>query len=144
MGSNSGITLQVSRRYSASPERVFDAWLDPARVRRFLFATPTGEMVRVDIDARVGGKFCITERRDGEDVDHVGEYRVIDRPSRLAFSFSVPKFSSEVTEVTIDIRALEEGCELTLTHVIPQHLAEYEERNKQGWTMILDQLESAV
>jgi hypothetical protein len=28
------------------------------------------QMVRVEIDARVGGQFVIVERRDGEDVEH--------------------------------------------------------------------------
>ena len=49
--------LKVTRLVAASPERAFDAWLDPKLARRFLFATPTGEMVRADIDARVGGKY---------------------------------------------------------------------------------------
>jgi uncharacterized protein YndB with AHSA1/START domain len=47
-------TVTVSRRFKASPERVFDAWLDPAMARLFLFATPTGQVVRADIDAMRG------------------------------------------------------------------------------------------
>ena len=70
-------------RFDFSIERVFDAWLDPAKASKFLFTTPTGKMVRVEIDARVGGSFNIT-RRDGEDVEHVGTYVEIDRARRLA------------------------------------------------------------
>ena len=127
---------RVTRRFEASAERVFDAWLDPARARRWLFATPTGTMVRAEIDARVGGRFRFVDRRDGDDVEHVGEYVVIDRPRKLVFTFAVPQFSSEYTRVTIDIAPRGAGCELSLTHegVLP----EYAERNVQGWTMILD------
>jgi uncharacterized protein YndB with AHSA1/START domain len=31
------LSVCVVRRFSASPERVFDAWLDPAMVGRFMF-----------------------------------------------------------------------------------------------------------
>jgi len=127
--------VQVRRRFTASAERVFDAWLDPKTAGRWLFATPTGKMMRVEIDARVGGGFRFTDRREGEDIDHIGRYELIDRPRRLVFSFTVPKFSAQATRVTIDIAAQETGCELTLTHegVLP----DYTERTVGGWTMIL-------
>jgi uncharacterized protein YndB with AHSA1/START domain len=130
--------VRVSHRFSASAERVFDAWLDPKTAGAWLFATPTGQMVRVEIDARVGGAFCFTDRRDGEDIDHVGHYEVIERPKRLVFTFGVPKFSAEVTRVSLDIVTLDTGCELTLTHtgVLP----DYAERTVGGWTMILNRL----
>lgn len=57
--------MRVTHRFTASAERVFDAWLDPANVGKWLFATPDGVMVRVAFDARVRGKFVITERRGG-------------------------------------------------------------------------------
>ena len=128
----------VTHRFSASAERVFDAWLDPAKAGRFLFATPQGRMVRAEIDARVGGSFVFTDRRDGEDIEHKGQYLEIDRPRRLVFTFAVPKFSAEVTRVTIDITPQDSGCELTLTHegVLP----DYAERTRSGWKMILETL----
>ena len=92
---NSVVT--VTRHFDFPIERVFDAWLDLAKAAKFLFATPAGTMVRVEIDARVGGTFIFVDRRDGQDIEHVGEYLEIDRPRRLVFEFAVPKFSSQST-----------------------------------------------
>jgi uncharacterized protein YndB with AHSA1/START domain len=128
----------VTRRFNASPERVFDAWLDPDRAGKWLFAAPTGEMVRAEIDARVGGSFVFVDRREGEDVEHNGEYLEIDRPRRLVFTFCVPKYSKETTRVLIDIVPCEGGCELTLTHEnVPPA---YASQGEAGWTMILEGL----
>ncbi|WP_224370823.1 SRPBCC family protein [Hyalangium versicolor] len=138
MSSGQSVTLRVTRRFEASAERVFDAWLDPKRAGKWLFATPTGQMVRVEIDARVGGSFCIVDRRDGQDIEHVGKYLEIDRPRRLVFTFGVPKFSADSTRVSIDIVSKGAGCELTLTHegVLP----DYASRTEEGWGKILDKL----
>jgi uncharacterized protein YndB with AHSA1/START domain len=136
-------TLTVTHRYGVSAERVFDAFLDPQIARRFLFATPKGEMIVCEIDPRVGGRFDLTERRpDMGDVKHVGEYLEIDRPRRLVFSFGVPQFDPAMTRVEIDIRPLGEGCELTLTH--SQVAPEWADGTKDGWTKILASLEPAL
>src|SRR5262249_22987015 len=105
------------------------------------FTTPTGTIVHVAIDARVGGSFVIT-RRDGEDVEHVGKYLELDRPKRLVFEFSVPKFSKEITIVSIDIDPAGDGCDLRLTHtgVMP----EWAEKTTEGWGKILASLASVL
>ena len=132
------VAVRVSKRYEAPPERVFDAWLDRQNAGKWLFATSTGEMLRVEIDARVGGQFNFTERRDGEDIEHTGEYFEIDRPRRLAFNFRVPKFSKEPSLIRIDIAPAASGSELTLVHegVFPEYAA----RTEEGWNGILDGL----
>jgi uncharacterized protein YndB with AHSA1/START domain len=132
----------VSRSFDASPERVFDAWLDPATAGKWLFATPTGQMVRLEIDARPGGSFLIVERRDGEDVEHKGEYVELDRPSRIVFTFAVPRYSSLVTRVELDLVSAGSGCDLTLTH--EGVLAEWASSTEAGWRGILDGLAASL
>jgi uncharacterized protein YndB with AHSA1/START domain len=136
------VSVRVARRFAASPERVFDAWLDREKLGKWLFVTPTGRMVRVAVDPRVGGSFCIVDRRDGEDVEHTGEYLDIDRPRRLVFTFAVMKFSPEGTRVTVDIVPSGAGCELTLIHegVLP----DYKSRTEVGWSGILDLLAATL
>ena len=138
MTTESPVSVKVTRRFDAPPERVFDAWLDPATVGKWLFATVSGEMVRVEIDPRVGGSYVIVERRGGEDVEHTGEYLELDRPRSLAFTLRVPKYSQDQSFVRVEIVPRESGCELTLTHenVYP----EYQERTEAGWGMVLGQL----
>ncbi len=130
-------TVTVTHRFAASAERVYDAWLDPEKARRFLFTTATGEIVRCDIDARVGGAFAIVARRNGEDVLHEGTYFELDRPRRMVFTLRVPKYSLEEDRVTIDIEPLAQGCMLTLTTQTPD---EWADDARLGWTMILDVL----
>jgi len=135
--------LTVTRLVAASPERAFDAWLDPKVARRFLFATPTGEMIQADIDARVGGRFAFVDRRpEHGDVLHEGHYEVIDRPRRLVFTFAVPQYDQAVTRVAVDFAEAPGGCQVTLTHT--DVLPEWEAQTIQGWSTILESLERAL
>lgn len=112
--------VRVTRRFSATPERVFDAWLDPGMIPKWL-APGMGEMVRIAVETRVGGTFSFVQRRDGTNVDHTGEYQEFVRPTRLAFTWGVPQSSPDRSRVIIDIAPLPDGCELTLTHELHPH-----------------------
>jgi len=135
------LIVRVTHRYTASAERVFDAWLDAKMTSKWLFATSTGQMVRAEIDPRVGGTFTFVDRRAGEDVLHTGTYLEIDRPRRLVFTFGIPAFSANFDRVTIEIAPLASGCELTLIHEMKPEFGEYFERTQDGWTKILAALD---
>lgn len=137
-----GLSLTLTRTYAATPERLFDAWLDPAQVRRFLFATPDGEMTTVEIDARVGGDALIVERRGDKEALHRLRYEAIERPHRLVFLFKACIAGGPVadawTRVTIAIEAEGGGARLTLTH--DGVWTDFEDKTREGWTMILASL----
>lgn len=135
------VTVQLRRHFDFPPENVFDAWLDPATAGRWLFATPTGQMVKVEIDARVGGRFLIIERRDGQDAEHRGAYLEIDRPRRLVFSFG-DDVAFGATTVTVEITPTPDGCDLSLTHEGVG--AEWDAQTQKGWGGILENLAHAL
>jgi uncharacterized protein YndB with AHSA1/START domain len=142
MNANPAARVEVTHRFPVAADRVFDAWLVPETSRRWLFATPAGAIVECRIDPQVGGRFTIVDRRDGEDVAHVGEYLEIDRPKRLVFSFGVPKYSSACARVSIDISPVPDGCVLALTtDGVPQ---EYADGTRKGWADLLGGLEAVL
>ena len=73
MTATNPVRAQVTRRFRAPAEDVFDAWLDPELARQW-FAPGLGEMTRVEIDARVGGIFWLVQRRGTKEAQHTGEY----------------------------------------------------------------------
>ncbi len=137
-GSDDKVLVRVTHRFDASAERVYDAFLDPGRASKFMFATATGRIVRCDIDARVGGTFTIVDRRNGEDVAHTGTYLALERPRRIVFTLAVEKYSTDTDTVTIEITPLRKGCEVTLTHEMGARYAPFRDRAREGWSGILD------
>ena len=135
------VNVTIERRIAAPPEVVFDAWLDPASVGRWLFSTPDGVMEKVEIDPRIGGGFTIVERRGADVAEHFGEDVEIDRPRRLAFDFWT-SFSAERTRVIVTIAPDGAGALLTLRH--EGVWADYEARTRQGWTMMAENLEKSL
>ena len=139
------LVLRVQRRYGASAQRVYDAWLDPAVAGRWLFATPGGVMQQVAIDARVGGEFRIVERRGEGVADHHGRYVELDRPHRIVFDFwADPADADDPARITVDIVATDSGCELTLTQQLPARYAAYAERTERGWNTLLGALDRTL
>jgi uncharacterized protein YndB with AHSA1/START domain len=100
--------VRVTSSFSPSPDRVFDAWLDRKIAGKWLFATASRPMTRVAIDARVGGSFCFGERRDGEDIEHTGEYIEIVPPRRLVFTLSLENHPHVITRVIVEDRSAED------------------------------------
>jgi len=134
--------LRIERRFDATPEEVFDAWLDPRIAARWLFTTRSSEAHAIDLDPRFGGQWKITDHRLGQDYQARGEYLEIDRPRRLVFSFGMPQFSPEIGRVTVEIRRDGAGCVLELTQepVPPGD----QDGARRGWLEMFDGLAATV
>jgi uncharacterized protein YndB with AHSA1/START domain len=134
--------IQIARRFDASTERVFDAWLDPKIASRWLFTSPASLESDFDLDVRVGGKWRISDRCDDTEYAAIGEYLAIDRPHRLVFTFAMPQFSLEYDRVIVDIAPDGDGCILTLTEEgLPPS---YEGPSKNGWSSMFNDLAAAL
>ena len=132
--------LRIARRIGASPQRVFDAWIDAGIARRWLFATACRPLASVTIDTRVRGSFELIDERDGHCVAYRGEYLEIDPHRRLAFTLSLDP--STLSRVTVDIARAASASRVALTHecVPPQSAAEMRAR----WIGILYGLDATL
>lgn len=138
------VSARVSRDLGASPEQIFDAWLDPETVRMWM-QVALGDLGlepdvrRVEIDAREGGGFVFSDMREGEEAVHWGSYLEIDRPNRLRFSW----FTSEEEErednsvVTLSVEPVDGRSRATIEHEMSAQWAEYVEQTKSGWDRML-------
>ena len=139
---NAVTEICVVKRFNHPVERVFDAFLDPARVGEWLFRTDGGVMERTDFDPRPGGRFAIFERRGEELAEHYGEFLEIVRPERIVFDFHAGDAPS--VRITVAFAPVDLGCEVTLSHALPAEWADYAERTRHGWSTILDNLEHVM
>ena len=136
------LALRVVRRVNAPRARVFDAWLDPMRLARFITPAPDFDTPDVSLDPREGGRFDILMKGKGQEIPHWGTYREITRHSRLVFTWESP-FSVEGSTVTLTFHEDGDGTVVTLV----QELFASEEmrtNHEKGWSAILDQLARTV
>lgn len=132
-------TVRVRRLLPASRDEVFDAWLDPDGMREWMLPG-TVKHCDVMLDPRVGGRFHIFMKSAGADYVHTGEYLVMDRPSKLVFTWVSSRMDRQETRVTIELYEHDaQQCELVLTHErVP---AEHSGKGLgTGWNRMLEKL----
>jgi uncharacterized protein YndB with AHSA1/START domain len=130
--------LQMTRRFDASPERVFQAWTDQKLAAAWLFTSATSEAHHASLDVRVGGQWEITDRRDGVDYRAIGEYLEVTPPGRLVFTFGMPQFAPGFDTVTVEIAADGAGAVMTMTQENPGHAPL--DAIRKGWDDMFDEL----
>jgi uncharacterized protein YndB with AHSA1/START domain len=136
----------VMRRFNVAAEWVFDRCLDPAWVGGWMRDPGPGDerVVRLTLEARVGGRFSFVVSRLGAEVEHVGEYLEIDRPQLLVFTWATRGSLPDTSRVIIEIAPRDQGCEVKLTHVMGANWSPDVERAASAWSRMLDALERAI
>ncbi|MTI87685.1 MAG: SRPBCC domain-containing protein [Balneolaceae bacterium] len=136
------IKVIIKKKFKAAPEKVFDAWLNPDWLNRWMFGPDVHDekIVKLENNPEEGGHFSYVVERDGQKIDHMGTYREIQRPNRLVFTWGVDVEAGDESVVTIKIESTKNGCRLTLVHEMDLKWAEYADRTKESWTYLMDKL----
>ncbi len=145
------VEARVEQSFLASPERVFDAWLEPDLVTQWMSAALkqlglSGDIRRLEIDAHVGGQFTFSDMREGGEAVHWGTYLEIDRPRKLVFTW----FTSDEEEqenssvVTLTIEPDGNGCIATIVHSMDVKNAKFVPQCEKGWGGMLGQIGEAT
>jgi uncharacterized protein YndB with AHSA1/START domain len=80
--------LVVTRVFDATPEQIWDAFTDPAKLHKFF--GPAGTTISPEsltMDVRVGGEFSLTMHNtdNGDDYPMNAEYVILDEPNKIQF-----------------------------------------------------------
>ena len=143
---STGLTLHLERVLAAPRARVFEACTEPELLAKWW--GPKGFTSKgIDSDLRVGGSYRIAmQPPEGELFYLAGEYREVDPPNRLAYTFiwEPPDPDDRETVVTISLRdAAGKSTEFVLDQS-PFATQARHDLHQAGWTEGLVRLEEAL
>ena len=141
MTEDSGHVVRIERRFAASAEEVFDAWTSPEVMRRWFHVAPDWATPEAEVELRVGGKVRVVMRRpDGTEAEAWGEYTLIDRPHRLAMTWTF--YDDPANEQLIELSFSESEGSTTVL-MVNSGISTDERREAQdiGWQGCLAELE---
>ncbi|MCP3763899.1 SRPBCC domain-containing protein [Domibacillus sp. A3M-37] len=121
------------------------------------FFTLEGTNKLIRNNPQIGGDWEIIGHRDGKDYRAIGEYLEIDPPKKLVFTFKMPPFSESQDTITVELKELHQGCEMTFTQniIVPHEenwikaaiekaLGEYHDGSEHGWNLMFMGLKGLV
>jgi uncharacterized protein YndB with AHSA1/START domain len=142
-------TFVIERSYPKPPERVFSAFADPAKMRRWFGENQNHEVEQFEMDFRTGGaqhfRYRLKEGTPfpGVAITYEGSYQDIVSNRRIvnasAMSFGDKRISASL--VTIEILPADQGTNLICTHQgVFFEGSDGAQRREMGWRKLFDQL----
>jgi len=137
------LTLIGRRTINASPGFLFDAWTQPNHLKRWW--GPSGvKCIEAQIDLRVGGSYRIANLfPDGRILWICGEYKHVERPAKLVYTWRVEPNESAAEIVTVEFVAKGVQTEIIVTH---ERIPNSQVRDRHGicWNGCLNGLDLHV
>jgi uncharacterized protein YndB with AHSA1/START domain len=138
----SGLTLEIERVLPAARPVVFEAFTDSDVLSQWW--GPEGFAIAgIEFEARVGERYRIEMQPPEGDAFHlVGEFRQVEPPERLVFTFiwAEPDPDDVETLATLEFRDLGDSTEVALTQG-PFKTDARLDLHRAGWGDSLDKLE---
>jgi uncharacterized protein YndB with AHSA1/START domain len=131
--------LTLVRRLKAPPAAVYAAWTDPALIARW-WGPDAGPVLSAEADVRPGGRLSVVFRTlDGGEHNSLGVYREVVENEKLVLSWRWASAPEEESLLTVLLRPVEGGTELTLIH---ERFVDEAARDghREGWGGALDKL----
>lgn len=138
----SDLSLTVTRTINADPTTVFDAWLNPKMLAKFMLPGNGMSVPEATTDPVVGGRFKIIMRAGDQDLPHSGEYIEIDPNSKLVFTWQSSN-SIDGSTVTLNLEPVEGGTKIELNQ-IKFATENAREDHRGGWGRILETLDGVL
>lgn len=133
-------SLTIKRRFNAPPEKVFAAWTDPEKVKRWMGPGEV-KVLSAENDLRSGGRYrWLMKSPDGQEHDVGGVYREFIPNEKLVFTWAWKSTPERDSLVTVTFRSDGNGTVMTLTH--EQFFdEEARDRHQNGWNGAMDKLD---
>jgi len=138
--------MKVERLIDASPEEVFDAFVDSDAMKEWYKLQPDWTTTIEAYDPKVGGTTSITfggEERYREDI----AYTELDRPHRLVYTETMRRLQDEVGSMVTTVAVTFEA-QGTKTLVILEQLgfedADRRDAHQGGWPQFLARLDEVI
>lgn len=132
--------ITITRRFSTSCRRVFEAWTRPPLLRRWVFGGARKATKSVRVDLFPGGQLELV-LRDGLDGNRRwGRFHEVRAPDHLTFTLTSdsPRLRGRETRVTVNIDGTDQESTLTLIHDgLPDDTADL---NRERWEELLESL----